>query len=181
MARSRPARCAKPSASKILGSLILSFLFTVWREAIKSSNTVDFLGLEQRRTLHRLEKYMSNGSVRLAILSALHLCPIRPDVVDFYELKSEVDVTQWLHHQYRQFGIHIVDLGEVNHRYYIPLLDLTVVAGDDPFLFSQRPLHDASRMLPCLGNNCRFVVFPQTRYSFIEDKVPCSSPLLNRA
>ena len=148
---------------------------------MKSSNTVDFLGLDQRRTLRRLEEYMTSGSIRLAILSALHLCPIRPDVVDSYELESEVDVTQWLHDQYRRYGIHIVDLGEINRRYYIPLLDLTVVAGDDQLLFSQRPLHDASRMLPCVKDNCRFILFPQTRYSFIEDNVPCSPPLLNRA
>ena len=145
---------------------------------MKSSNTVDFLGLDQQRTLQRLEKYVTDRSIRLAILSELHLCPIRPNIVDFYELESEVDVTQWLHSQYRRYGIHIVDLGEINRRYYIPLLDLTAVAGDEPLLFSQRPLHDTSSIVPCSGNHCRFVLFPQTRYSFIEDKVPRSAPLL---
>ena len=140
---------------------------------MKSSNTVDFLGLDQRRTLRRLKKYVTSHSIGLAILSALHLCPIRSDLVDYYELESEVDVTHWLHNQYRRYGIHVVELGESSHRYFIPLLDFTVVAGDEPLLFSRRPLYDASRMLPCLGNNCCFVVFPQTRYSFIEDKVPC--------
>ena len=173
MAGSRPALCVIPFGSNTSASLTSSFFVTVWREAMKNSNTVDFLGLDQQRTLRRLKKYVTGRSIRLAILSALQLCPIRSGVVNSYELEPELDVTQWLHNQYRRYGIHVIDLGGISHRYFIPLLDFTVVARDESLLFSQRSLYDASRMLPRLGNNCCFVVFPQTRYSFIEDKVPC--------
>ena len=124
---------------------------------------------------------MTACSIRLALLSDLQLCPIRPAVADSYELGSQTDATQWLHDQYRRYAIHIQTFGEPDQQYCIPLLDLTIVAGDEPLLFNRRPPEDASHMIPRPTGSCRLIVFPQTRYSFIEDQVHRSTLLQNPA
>ena len=114
---------------------------------------------------------MHNYSIRLAILSDLQLCPIPSNIVDSYEQDLQTDIAHWLHNQFLRYAIHIHDFGERNYQYCIPLLDLTVVAGDGPLLFDRRAPKDAYNILPRQGNNCRLIIFPQTRYSFVEDEV----------
>ena len=120
---------------------------------------------------------MIGRSVRFALLAHLQLCTIRPAIVDLYERDSQIEVAQWLHNQYRRYAIHVYDLGQPDLQYHISMLDLTVASGDEPLLFTQRAPEEASKMLPQPSRNCRLIVFPQTRYSFLEDEVHRSTPL----
>ena len=109
--------------------------------------------------------------MRLTLLSDLHLCPVPSAIVEPYEDDLRTDVTQWLHHRYQRYAVYIHDFGEDNHQHCIPLLDLTVIAGDEPLLFTPRAPKDAATMFPQRKSSCRLIIFPQTRYSFIEDQV----------
>ena len=113
--------------------------------------------------------------MRLTLLSDLHLCSVPSAILEPYEADLWTDVTQWLHHHYQRYAVYIHDLGKDSHQHCIPLLDLTITAGDEPLLFTPRAPKDAANMFPQRNNSCRLIIFPQTRFSFIEDQVHRSS------
>ena len=113
--------------------------------------------------------------MRLALLSDLQLCTIPPAIIDVDERGSS-NTTQSLHDQYQQYALQIHDFGEQRYQYCVPLLDLTVAAGDEPLSFGRRASKDVSDILPQRRSSCRLIVFPQTRFSFLEDEVHQSVP-----
>ena len=144
---------------------------SVWREAIPGSSTRSILGLDNARLLLLLQRNITNDTLGLSLLSELELCSVRPSIVRSYESRRNIEAAQWLHHQYRHYAIWIKEFEEGHKEYSIPLLDLTVLVGTDNLLFEQRNREDVSKLLPPALSSHRFVLFPQTRYAFIEDEV----------
>ena len=113
------------------------------------------------------------------LLSDLQLCPIRASIVKSYQSRHKISPETWLYKQYRQYAIRVQDFGETTKQYHIPLIDATVTPvphPDSPALSESTNWDLISRMAPqplCRGgsSSCRLIIFPQTRYSFIEDEV----------
>ena len=145
--------------------------WSVWREAILSSSTQSILGLDNALLLELLQRNITNHTLGLSLLSELELCSVRPSIVRSYESRRNIEAAQWLHHQYRRYAVWIKEFEEGQKQYSIPLLDLTVLVGNDHLLFEQRNREDASKLLPPALNSRRFVFFPQTRFAFLEDEV----------
>jgi hypothetical protein len=79
----------------------------------------------------------------------------------------------WLYKQYRQYAIRIQDFDDQIKQYNIPLIDTTVTLGQslNNSAFAESNPGILSQLLPQRTSSFRLVLFPQTRYSFIEDKV----------
>lgn len=74
--------------------------------------------------------------------------------------------------QFCQYAILIIDYNTTIERYKIPLLELAAQTDHPTFDFRQVPPKEAWTMLPPKSpSGLRLIVFPQTRYSFIEDEV----------
>ena len=75
----------------------------------------------------------------------------------------------WIYEQYRRhYNLYIKDFDSISREYRIPLFEVTVQPGDKPDALD--PMNP-SAMLPPAGPSPRLTLFPQTRFSFIEDTV----------
>ncbi|MCJ1397255.1 hypothetical protein MMC11_000447 [Xylographa trunciseda] len=136
--------------------------------AISQPDTVAFLGLNWSTILPALQSYIGHQSTSFALLAELHLCTIPPADVSSCEGRPD---TRWLHEQYRRYAIRIHDYGSQLMQYHIPLIDATVAVGKHPILFEAAAPNTVSMMLPLTSGRFRLAMFPQTRYSFIEDEI----------
>ena len=142
----------------------------VWAEAITSRSTQSFFGLDSTHLLPVLRTYISNHCLDLALLSELHLCSVRASIIRKWESLHTIEASQWLFQEYRRYAIWVLDLSQSLKEYRIPLIELTVDSKSDSLEFAARACEDAARILPRSGRS-RFVLFPQTRFSFVEDEV----------
>jgi hypothetical protein len=165
-------------AGKIVHEHHLIRYYVVW-SAISQPYTLSFLGLDWSPILPSIRKYISPPSVAFELLSDLQLCPIRASIVNSYQSRHKIPPEIWLYKQYRQYAIRVQDFGETIRQYHIPLIDATVTPApypSSPALSESANSDLISRMVPqplCRGGSstCRLIIFPQTRYSFIEDEV----------
>ena len=143
-----------------------------WR-AIAHPDTVSFLGIDWSSIIPSLERYIgvSGQSIAFALLSELQLSTVRPTVVNSYHVEPKTSTDHWVYGQYCRYQIYIQDFGTPRIHYRVPLLEASVTLREDPFLFSDARPDVVARMLPQSTPALRLVMFPQTRYSFIEDKV----------
>ena len=141
-------------------------LCLVWIEGIKNIDTKPFLGLDSTPILPLLKKYIRSHSEAFAVLSELGLSTVRGAIVDAYQSSSPTPSIQWLYKQYCRYAIRIFDFGEKLTQYRIPLLEATVVLGRD-----HGSADETSTLLPDPTSTFRLIIFPQTRWSFIEDEV----------
>ena len=146
-------------------------LCSVWIEAIRNIDTVSFLGLDSAPIFPRLRGYIRSHSVAFAVLSELGLSTVRGAIVDSYQFGSPTESIQWLYEQYCRYAIQVHDFGEKPTRYHIPLLEATVALGSDCISLEHGPPDEMSKLLPEPTSTFRLIIFPQTRYSFIEDEV----------
>jgi hypothetical protein len=148
---------------------LLIIPFVVWL-AIPRPSTKSFLGLDWKIIFPHLRGYFTPRMVEFGLLCDLQLSIARTDVVND-NIRGQTPSTAWLHKQYCQFSIHIYDLGKITIRYRIPLIEISVdpVEGSDTL----EPISSevVSRIIPAQKDSLRIIIFPQTRYSFIEDKV----------
>ncbi|KUJ16671.1 uncharacterized protein LY89DRAFT_684771 [Mollisia scopiformis] len=147
--------------------------------AIPHANTLSFIGLNWSSILPKLRHYINHKHVAFEILSELQLCPIRASIVNSYRSRHKRPPDTWLYSQYRQYGIRIQDFGETIQKYHIPFIDVTGnpdVPYDSHLKFRNTSRYLMSRMAPRpfsqgVSSTCRLIIFPQTRYSFIEDEM----------
>jgi hypothetical protein len=163
---------------KIVQEHHLISCYVVW-SAIPQPYTLSFLGLDWSPILPRIRKYISPPSVAFELLSDLQLCPIRTSIVHSHQSRHPKPPESWLYKQYRQYAIRVQDFGETIKQYHIPLIDATVTPAphpDSPALSESTNCDLISQMAPQPlhrggSSSCRLIIFPQTRYSFIEDEV----------
>lgn len=152
--------------------------FLVWL-AIPESNTISFLGLDRFHWSYifpSFKEYFSQIAT-FGLLSELQLSVIRTARAKTHLLDGAAPET-WLYKQYRQYGIRIQDFGDKIKQYRVPLIEIAVAPNPNPakpVLFQKSTSALVSRMLPERTSAFRVVIFPQTRYSFIEDEVTIPS------
>jgi hypothetical protein len=141
--------------------------------AIPRPDTISFLGLDWSSILPNVKNYFSSRSVAFDLLSELQLSTVRATVVKAAFQSRYTSPEAWLYKQYRQYAIRIQDLGDQVKQYNIPLIDTTVGLGQNLHnsAFEHSNPDILSRLLPQPTSSFRLVLFPQTRYSFIEDEV----------
>lgn len=143
--------------------------------AIPESNTISFLGLDRFHwscILPILKEYFSRIAA-FGLLSELQLSVIRTARTKTH-LRDGAAPETWLYKQYRQYGIRIQDFGDKIKQYRVPLIEIAVAPNQNPAnpaLFQKSTYALVSRMLPERTSAFRVVIFPQTRYSFIEDEI----------
>ena len=150
----------------------------VW-SAIPQPHTVSFLGLEWSSILPSIRNYISSRCVAFELLSELQLCPIRGSIVNSYQTQHQIPPETWLYKQYQQYAIRIQEFGQTITKYHIPLIDLSATPSPHHDRFAMPESIDPdqmSRLVPHAVSsrpsvNCRLILFPQTRYSFLADEV----------
>jgi hypothetical protein len=141
----------------------------VWA-AIPESHTVSFLGLDWSSIITDVQKHIKMGSVSLALLSELQLST----APGFAGGQIQRNQHFSLYEKYSHYSIRILDFGENGGKYIVPLMTLAVAhnKGLRPgILFEDCDPKALERSLPLNPRRGRLVVFPQTRYSFLEDDV----------
>lgn len=122
--------------------------------------------------LPRLKHHFQDSIVSLELLSDLQLCPIPAQVLRLLQSNQNASWRSWLYSQYRSYGIHIYDLAVGNKKYFIPLIEANAIPLEDGSnQFGIPDPDDVARLLPPHASSLRLIIFPQTRFSFIEDDV----------
>jgi hypothetical protein len=148
--------------------------FRVAWKSIVSPSTTSFLGVDWRDFLPAYQTYYGSSTVSFEILSVLQLCPIPPQVLRVIRSRNKGSLRSILYDQYKTYGVRIYDFGEKTTSCSIPFIDASAPLADDGFnQFGQFDLQSISHLNPDRTSSFRLVIFPQTRFSFIEDKV-CS-------
>jgi hypothetical protein len=146
----------------------------VWL-AIPECNTISFLGLDWYHwscIVPSFKEYF-NRAAAFGLLSELQLSVIRTARGKTH-LRDRIAPETWLYKQYCQYGIRIQDFGDKFKQYRVPLIEIAVVPNQNlanPALFQKSTHAIVSQMLPERTSAVRVIIFPQTRYSFIEDEV----------
>ena len=143
----------------------------VFQQAITNTSTQSFLGLDRTHLGRLQEKLNAHDWLRLLVLSELHLCTVSPLTLQRCNLQPDMAS---LHYQYQRYALWIDEFEPGKKQYEIPLLDLTVSASADSLLFKQRHKENVAQLLPPAPKSSRFVLFPQTRCSFISNEVRSS-------
>lgn len=139
--------------------------------AITQPNTVAFLGLDWTSMLPFLRKYVEDNSISFALVSELQLSTIRPALVR--SIQSHPDYSG-LYELYRRYAICIYDFGNPVEEYRVPIIDAVAAPRKNSILFEYADSDLVSNWLPLRTSTFRVLVFPQTRYSFIDDEVVLS-------
>ncbi|OCL02047.1 hypothetical protein AOQ84DRAFT_383087 [Glonium stellatum] len=144
-----------------------------WLHAPRA-DTISFLGLDWSSILPSIKDYFTTRVVAFELFSELQLCTIRAAIVNSYQSQFRDPPDTWLYRQYRQYAIRIQDLGDQTVQYNIPLIDIAVKPTQNmkqPNLFDNCSPDSVANLLPRPTTTFRLILFPQTRYSFIEDEI----------
>lgn len=118
-----------------------------------------------------LRKYVEDNSISFALVSELQLSTIRPALVS--SIQSHPDYSG-LYELYRRYAICIYDFGNPVEEYRVPIIDAVAAPCKHSILFECADSDLVSNWLPLRTSTFRVLVFPQTRYSFIDDEVVLS-------
>lgn len=168
--KTRKSNVDIPVAGKMVVALINMAGSTEWL-AITQPNTVSFLGLDWTSMLPFLQEYVEDNRISFALVSELQLSTILPALVSSNH--SHPDYT-WLYELYKRYAICIYDFGNPVKEYRVPIIDAVAAPRKDSILFEHADSDLVSTWLPLQTSTFRVLVFPQTRYSFIDDEVVIS-------
>lgn len=109
---------------------------------------------------------MRPNGVGFKLLPSLGLSIVPAAMVGSFERRGD----PWVYDQYRRhYIVWIRDFAPTVREYQIPLLEVTVrPAGGSELLLEPANL---SELLPPAATSPRLILFPQTRFSLIEDTV----------
>jgi len=160
---------------------LMKLIFVLVWLAILEPGTTSFLGLDRHYwsyILQSIRDYFDQTAqiAGFGLLSELQLSVIRTTKIKNYP-RARATLETGLYKQYCQYGIRIQDFGDKIKQYSIPLIEIAVTPNQNPTrpvnptLFQTSTPALVSRMLPERTSEIRVIIFPQTRYSFIEDEV----------
>ena len=132
-----------------------------------------FLGLKKinwQEVLKSISGLIKPGSVAFAILSELQLCTIR-STIRFPRENDARHFEHWLYNQYCRYAIRVNDYDEVPKQYNIPLIEAFAIPSSGTNGLETAPANAISTMMPQHNQGLRLILFPQTRFSFIQDEV----------
>ena len=124
-------------------------------------------GLDWRTLFPEIKNYINDRETRFELLSKLQLSTVNPGVLNCVDNLDPRELCRL----YRRYAVRIHDYGNPTIHFNIPLLDITVAARDDNVLFERIQPDAASLLLPTPTRTTRVILFPQTRYAFLEDDV----------